>query len=405
MHTFTPLQIGSMRLANRLVRSATGEGAAEEDVGCPTEVMAAFYDRLAAGGVGLVITGHTAVSHEGRCGARMTAFTSDTFIPAFARVVAACHRHGTPVVCQLNHGGRQVNPADAGVRAVCPSAVQVPGAKFAPAELASAEIERIVADFGAAARRCREAGFDGVQIHAAHGYLVAQFNSPLTNRRTDRWGGSPEKRRAFMVAVYEAMRGQVGTDYPILVKQNVSDFHPEGLSEAEAVDVCRLWDKLGIAAIELSGGIGETIPIAFRAQEIRQRHEAIFFEAQACVIRKAVHGPVILTGGIRRLDTCERLLGESVCDGIGLCRPLIREPDLPRQWQRRGTGAPVALESCAVARQRPGSAQELCRGTQLSKGAASGAIPPPSDGAVAVCTSCGGCKSSPERCNYCGQEG
>lgn len=376
-------------MANRLVRSATGEGAAEQDVGCPTAAMAAFYDRLAAGGVGLVITGHTAVSHEGRCGARMTAFTSDTFIPAFARLAAACHRHGTPVVCQLNHGGRQVNPADPGVRAVCPSAIQVPGAKFAPAGLAPADIERSVADFGQAARRCREAGFDGVQIHAAHGYLVAQFNSSLTNRRTDRWGGSPEKRRAFMTAVYEAMRSQVGVGYPILVKQNVSDFHPDGLSEAEAVDVCRLWDRLGIAGIEFSGGIAETIPVAFRAHEIRKQHEAIFFEAQACAIRKAVRCPAILTGGIRRLDTCERLLAQSACDGIGLCRPLIREPDLPRTWQRKGTGD-------------EGRGSRAGRTGTCNQGPG---VQPECADAVATCTSCGACKSSPERCNYCGRDG
>ena len=186
MNVFTTLRIGGICLENRLVRSAMGEGAAEADVGCPTPAMAAFYDRLAAGGVGLVITGHTAVSHEGRCSRAMTSFHGDEFIPAFARIVDACHAHGVPVVCQLNHGGRQVNPKDAGIRALGPSATRLPGSDVIPVELSPAEIDRIIEAFGKAAARCKEAGFDGIQIHSAHGYLCSQFNSPLTNLRIDR---------------------------------------------------------------------------------------------------------------------------------------------------------------------------------------------------------------------------
>jgi 2,4-dienoyl-CoA reductase-like NADH-dependent reductase (Old Yellow Enzyme family) len=335
MDLFSSLQLGSIQMKNRLLRSATGEGAAEIDVGCPTEEMVTLYDRIAAGGIGLIITGHTAVSREGRCSNTMTAFYSDDFIPAFRRMVEASHAHGTPIVGQLNHGGRQVNPEHKDIRALCPSAVQVEGADCVPEELSPADIERLIADYGKAAGRCKRAGFDGVQIHSAHGYLVSQFNSSLTNQRTDEWGGSPEKRRRFLAAVYESMRAHVGDDYPILIKQNVADFHPDGLTTDEAVEICRMVDGLGIAAIELSGGIRETISIAFREEELREKGEVVFFEEEAKRIKPEINCPLIVTGGIRTAATAQRLVAEGTCDGVGLCRAMLEEPDLPAKWERR----------------------------------------------------------------------
>lgn len=356
---FTTLSLGPMTLRNRLVRSATGESAADPDSGCPTPAMATFYRRLAQGGAGLIITGHTAVSPEGRCHARMSAFTSDGFIPAFRALVAAGHEGGAAMVCQLNHGGRQVNPATPDMGSLGPSLAIFPEAKTRPQHaLTDAEIQRLIADFARAAARCREAGFDGVQIHAAHGYLVSQFSSPLTNRRTDRWGGSAAGRRAFLLAVLAATRQAVGPDYPILVKQNVHDAHPQGLQVADALAICQCLEAAGVTAIELSGGVAETIPVAFRAAELKAKGEAVFFEAESRRLRAAVSCPLILTGGIRTLATAERLLADGVCDAIGLCRPLIREPDLPTTWQ---TGT--------------------------------------SD--RATCTSCGGCRATPEQCNLC----
>jgi 2,4-dienoyl-CoA reductase-like NADH-dependent reductase (Old Yellow Enzyme family) len=261
-------------------------------------------------------------------------------------------------VCQLNHGGRQVNSAHKGIVPLCPSKADFPGAKFTPEVLCEGDIERIIGDFGSAAARSRAAGFDGVQIHSAHGYLISQFNSPLTNTREDAWGGSPEKRRRFLMAVYESVRGAVGADYPILVKQNVSEFHPDGMGLDEALAICEMLDDAGIAAIELSGGIAETIPVAFRAEQLRRDGEVVFFEEECRALRERVSCPLILTGGIRRRDTAERLLADGVCDAVGMCRPFIREPDLPRTWQR-------GLRS------------------------------------EAACISCGKCRQSPERCNTC----
>lgn len=356
---FTPFAMGSLRLRNRLVRSATGESAAEADTGRPTPAMAAFYRRLAQGGTGLIITGHTAVSPEGRCHARMTACTAAAFVPAFAELVDACHAGGAAVVCQLNHGGRQVNPAHPGIRALGPSLEIFPEAKARPAaELTGADIERLVADYARAAGWCRAAGFDGVQIHAAHGYLVNQFASALTNRRTDRWGGTAEKRREFLLAVYRAVRAAVGGEYPILVKQNVADFLPGGLDLAEASAICRVLAGEGIAAIELSGGIAETIPTAFHAAEMKAGAEVVFFEAECRRLRQELDVPLILTGGIRSPATAERLLAEGICAAVGLSRPLIREPALPGRWQAGATSR-------------------------------------------AACVSCGGCRATPEDCNVC----
>lgn len=356
---FSPLRIGSIPLGNRTVRSATGEGAAEQDVGNATHEMADFYGTVASGGVGLIITGHVAVSPEGRCSNRMSALYSDAFVPAFRKLVNASHRNGTPIVCQLNHGGRQVNTKHDGIQALGPSEEAFEGATKKPEQaLSGFEVERIVGDFASAAGRCKQAGFDGVQIHSAHGYLISQFNSPLTNHRTDRWGGSPDDRRRFLRSVYDAIRVEVGPDYPILVKQNVSDFYPGGLEREEALDICEMLDFLGVAAIELSGGIAESIPVAFQAEGLKKNGEIVLFEDECRKARERVSCPLILTGGIRRRDTAERLLAEGVCEAIGLCRPMIREPNLPEKWR---TGEAIQ----------------------------------------AACTSCGGCASDPDRCNYC----
>ena len=352
MKLFSPLHIAGIKINNRLVRSATGEGAAELNTGRPTPAMADFYKRLAEGGVGLVISGHVAVSPEGRCNQRMTACTGNDFIPAFRHMVDACHAGGAPIVCQLNHGGRQVNAAHRGIRPLCPSKADFPGAAFHPDVLEEADILRIIADFADAARRVRQAGFDGVQIHSAHGYLISQFNSPLTNRREDNWGGSPAERRRFLMETYAAVRNAVGKDYPVMVKQNVSEFHPGGMELEEATAICAELDAAGIDAIELSGGIAETIPIAFRAKELKATREVVFFEEQCRRIRSRVACPLILTGGIRRRATAERLLAEGVCNTIGMCRPFIREPGLPNAW-RKGTQTQAACISCGKCRQDP----------------------------------------------------
>jgi 2,4-dienoyl-CoA reductase-like NADH-dependent reductase (Old Yellow Enzyme family) len=161
--------------------------------------------------------------------------------------------------------------------------------------------------------------------------------------------------------VYREVRAAVGPDFPVLIKQNVADFHPEGLTLEEALDICEVLDAAGITAIELSGGIAETIPVAFRAAELRRTGEVVFFEEECRAVRARVSCPLILTGGIRRLVTAERLLTAGVCDAVGLCRPFIREPDLPRRWQEGRS-------------------------------------------AKAACVSCGKCRQTPERCNFCGLE-
>lgn len=350
MVVFSKFKMGSLEMPNRLVRSATGEGASEENTGRPTKAIIKHYRKLAEGGIGLIITGHVAVSYEGRCYSRMSSLHTDEFVADYRKIVEVCHEHQTPVVCQLNHGGRQVDPTAKGIRALCPSSVQSKGTSFLPEELTEKDILRIIDDFGMAAKRSKEAGFDGVQIHSAHGYLISQFNSPLTNRRDDAWGGTPEKRRRFLLDVYKAMRAKVGSNYPILVKQNVADYHPDGLTFEEALEICRELNKLGIDAIELSGGIAETIMTAFKAKEIMKKHELVFFEDEAKKVREEVNCPIILTGGIRTLETSERLISENVCDAVGFCRPFIREPDMAKKWhaQEANSAACVTCYRCSA---------------------------------------------------------
>ncbi|HFD39563.1 MAG TPA: NADH:flavin oxidoreductase, partial [Anaerolineae bacterium] len=208
---FTPIQIGSLELKNRLVRSATAERLATEPIGRATSALAEMYRTLARGGVGLIVTGHAYVAPEGKAHPEMLSVHCDQMLPGLRTLTEAVHAEGGRIAMQINHGGRQSDPALP--ERVAPSAVPRPGDERPPRAMTHREIIETVDAFAQAARRAKEAGFDAVQIHAAHGYLIGQFLSPHTNRRTDRWGGDFERRLRFLAAVCEAVRGQVGADY------------------------------------------------------------------------------------------------------------------------------------------------------------------------------------------------
>jgi len=253
---FSPGKIGTMELKNRFVRSATAECLASEDCRVTDRYLRA-YDRLAKGGVGLIVTGNYYISAMGRAVPRMIVPDKDEIIDDLRQVAEVVHKTDAKIVAQLNHGGRQCDPKVIGATPVAPSAVRDKFTLVKPREMTVAEIEQAIADFGASARRVKEAGFDGVQIHGAHGYLVNEFLSGYTNRRADEWGGALDARMRFLIEVYNSIRSAVGPDFPVLIKINSNDFAKGGVTLDECVATCKKLDELGIDAIEISGGIYE----------------------------------------------------------------------------------------------------------------------------------------------------
>jgi 2,4-dienoyl-CoA reductase-like NADH-dependent reductase (Old Yellow Enzyme family) len=366
---FAPGAIGTMKVKNRFVRSATVECLASSE-GRLTEQYLRAYRSLAKGGVGLIVPGNYYVNKQGRAIPKVPVIDTDEIIPDLKKVADVVHEYDAKIVAQLNHGGRQCYPKVLGMTPVAPSAVRDLVNKVKPRALTPDEIQKTIADFGEGARRAKEAGFDGVQIHAAHGYLINQFLSGHTNRRTDHWGGLLKNRMRFLTEVYEAIRANVGPTYPILIKINSEDYIKGGVTLSECVEVCKHLDKLGIAAIEVSGGIAERglstikgdVPmdlimrnrnliermlIKFMENSLRRwaRFEEGYFVSNAAEIKTKVKAPVIAVGGMRRRAMMEHVLSSGQADFISLSRPFIRQPNLVNQMQK-GNGDIISCTSC-----------------------------------------------------------
>jgi 2,4-dienoyl-CoA reductase-like NADH-dependent reductase (Old Yellow Enzyme family) len=247
---------------------------------------------------------------------------------AFKTWAAAAGEDGT-LWMQLNHPGRQA-PAFADRNPVAPSAVPFgpPGIFAPPRALEGREIEEIVSRFANSAALAKAAGFSGVQLHGAHGYLVGQFLSPLTNLRTDAWGGDARKRRRFALSIISAIRAQVGSSFPVSIKLNSADFQRGGFSENEAVDVLNALEAEGIDLIELSGGTYET-PVMMGSRGLKTREREAYFLAFAERARQRVQGPLMLTGGFRSAAGMAGAVANGAVDIVGLARPMALVPDLP----------------------------------------------------------------------------
>ncbi|WP_176598925.1 hypothetical protein [Sphingobium sp. 15-1] len=246
-------------LKNRLAKAAMSETLGTW-ANRPTAGLATLYERWAASGLGLIITGNVMIDCRalGEPGNVVIEDTAD--LPVLRDWASAATAQGAAIWAQLNHPGKQ---ATKGLNAetIAPSAVpfreDMQGLFATPREMTAAEVEDVVRRFGVSAAVCKAAGFTGVQIHGAHGYLISQFLSPHHNRRTDDWGGTPEKRRRFVLAVYQEIRGQVGAEFPVAIKLNSADFQRGGFSEAESLDTIRALAQAGVDLIEISGGTYE----------------------------------------------------------------------------------------------------------------------------------------------------
>ena len=334
---FKEATIGPLCVKNRLIRSATAEMMAN-DAGRPLPSLALLYRTLARGGVGLIVTGHLFVHPSGKAHRAMTGIDSDDGIADLKYLTKAVHEEEGAIAAQINHAGRHAATGDP----MAPSALPRDGRRSAARAIDTGEIETIVSWYAAAARRARDAGFDAVQIHAAHGYLVSQFLSPLTNRRIDEWGGSPSNRSRFLLDVVSAVRTVVGPEYPILVKLGMCDEADGGLTLEEGVEVVRrLQDRVEL--VELSGGVASASAFNIATGVTPGENEAYFRPWAQAVKAASVDVSIALVGGLRSRAVMDDVLDSGDAQFVSLCRPLICEPHLPERMRRGQTKASICV--------------------------------------------------------------
>jgi 2,4-dienoyl-CoA reductase-like NADH-dependent reductase (Old Yellow Enzyme family) len=327
----TPIDIGPVTVPNRFVRSATHDYMAKDD-GSITDRQIRLFEELAEGEVGLIITGHAYVQLSGKASPRQIAIHDDRFVPGLARVAKAVHKHPSKIFIQLAHAGRQTKKKVCGSTPISPSAVYDPSSRSMPREMTPVDVKNLIHEFIAAARRVRWAGFDGVQVHAAHGYLLSSFLSPHTNRRRDEWGGPLENRVRVVVEIIRGIKDATGPDFPVMAKLNSTDFLERGVNPGESVEISRILEAEGLDAVEVSGGMAE----AGRGsvwQGPRSEDQEGYFVENAAAIKNAVHIPVSGLGGIRTLAVAERFVSEGRVDMISMSRPFIRDPRLVRRFR------------------------------------------------------------------------
>jgi 2,4-dienoyl-CoA reductase-like NADH-dependent reductase (Old Yellow Enzyme family) len=329
---FESTSLNNMVLANRTIRSATWEGLAKED-GSSTSKLIDLLADLARGGIGLIITSHAYVSPEGQAGPWQLGIYSDQFIPGLVEMTSSIQTMGGKIALQLAHAGSHASSRLSGLEPIGPSAIEKESRPIGR-EMTRDEIETVTEAFASAAARARRAGFDAIQIHAAHGYLLSQFLSPYFNKRKDEYGGGMENRARLALQVLKAIRKAVGSDFPVFIKLNSEDFLPGGLTVEEMLETAVMLEESGIDAIEMSGG---TILSGNRNPSRRGKPGSgdteAYYEAAARRFKDKLHVPLMLVGGIRTFETAERLITEGVTDYIALCRPLIREPNLVGRWK------------------------------------------------------------------------
>jgi 2,4-dienoyl-CoA reductase-like NADH-dependent reductase (Old Yellow Enzyme family) len=328
---FSPSEINGMTISNRFVRSATWSGMATSD-GATTPQLVNLIRDLAKGSVGLIITGHTYVKQDGQAGPWQLGIYKDELIPGLKTITQAVHERSGKIILQLAHAGFYANSTLTGKTPLAPS--NIDGLSKRPRnEMRIQDIEEMVNLFGEAARRAKDAGFDGVQIHSAHGYLLSQFLSPFFNRRTDEYGGKLQNRAKFLLEVLATIRNVVGRDYPILVKLNSQDFSADGLTLKDSMRVGAMLSEKGIDAIELSGGLITSSSLSPSRRGITSKNKEAYFHTEAQSFKKAINVPLILVGGIRSYHVANQLIEDGVTDYISMSRPFIREPDLINRWK------------------------------------------------------------------------
>lgn len=335
--------IGRVSAPNRLIRSATYENAADEK-GDFFQALAPLYESLAEGRVGTIISGMIGINELAGVGPGMICSGSPNFRAELKKLTGLVHDHGSRLVMQINHCGlKAFRPGPDGfLRA--PSDWEKTPSGHKARQMSPEDIARLARDFALTAARCREAGADAVQIHVAHGYLLSQFLSPYYNRRQDEYGGDVRGRSRAILEVYEAVRREVGPDYPVWAKINSSDLVPGGSSEEDFQWLCGQLDQGGLDAIEASAGIwlddDSSCAPKFKKTDPEGR-----YGSYALNLAEKVSASVISVAGYRSPEGIQQWLDRGKIEAVSLCRPLISEPGLFRRWQE-GETSPARCISC-----------------------------------------------------------
>jgi len=344
MNVWQEYTLGSLLLPSRFIRTAAGEGMCDDEGGVTARIIE-YYRRISLGGVlGAIITGHSFVSLEGRMRPGQMGISDNFHIPGLRRIAQAIRTTGTRAMIQLSHGGIMCPTAPAG-----PShCADHPTARV----MSHDEIQKVVHQFAHAADRACEAGFDGVEIHAAHGYLLSQFLSPFYNHRNDEYGGCPENRVRILREIIAAIRRVCGKHFTVGVKINSIELIPGGITLEQAVRQLLELRQEKPDFVEVSGGIcTHPSPICSPMQRILGEH--CYFGDNARIIKKNTNIPVLMVGGIRTKETAENIIENGWADLVGLCRPLVCEPDLVLRWKQGEKKNSVCRScNCCVAASR-----------------------------------------------------
>jgi 2,4-dienoyl-CoA reductase-like NADH-dependent reductase (Old Yellow Enzyme family)/thioredoxin reductase len=346
---FAPGRVGSLELPNRIVFAATSSELADKD-GFVGDDVVEYYAERARGGTGLIVVEATYVEQEGKRLHHNAMLHDDCFIPGLRKVVEAAHAEGARMAIQLNHGGRESIPDVSGSVPLAPSPIASQftgvGNAVVPKQLSLGEIDRIVDRFAEAARRSRDAGFDAVELHGAHGYLIGEFLSPDSNKREDEYGGSVRGRAYFCVRLIEAIKARLGKDYPVIVRMNGRDHVEHGLELDDAVEMAAMFEAAGADSISVSGGVHASRPyMVVPGMSVDRGCYVSYGDA----IRRRVKVPVMVVGRINTPDLAEQILEEERADFICLSRALIADPYFPVKAKagRTETIAPcIACNEC-----------------------------------------------------------
>ncbi len=318
-----PLQTGQLTLKTRLVMPPMATEKSDSDGKVTTELLEYYKEKSKGGYIGLVIIEHSYIRPEGKSSHRQLSVADDSVIEGLQKLSEVIHANGSKAVMQINHAGSATTKEITGTNPVGPSAVINLRKKTTPCELTGSEIDNIITGFAAAARRVKEAGFDGVELHSAHGFLLNQFYSLLTNKRKDAYGGDVDKRIRIHRRVIKAVRESVGENYPILLRLGASDFAEGGTTVEDSKIAAQRLEKDGVMILDVSGGFSGYIVPGLTGQG--------FFAPLTEALKEVVSIPVILTGGITEARSAEKLIAEGKADLIGVGRAIYKDSD----WARR----------------------------------------------------------------------
>lgn len=335
---FEPVRIKNIAIRNRFVRSATYDGFADSNSYVSDGQMKLFSD-LADGGVGLIIAGIAYVHHTGQISPFQNSIAGDEFISGYKKLTKAVHDRGAKIALQIFHGGREAKYLKTkGELPLAPSIIENdPYYKGEYRAITDSEIWEIIVAFGDGARRAKEAGFDAVQVHGAHAYLLSQFLSPYTNRRQDYWGGNLENRLRIYFEIYKDIRKKVGEDYPVFIKIGVQDGFPGGLEFSEGKQAAKSLVDLGFDSLEISQGLrGERYEGTEYKAQINSLDKEAYYRNWCREIKNQTDIPIMMVGGLRTPSLMEEIIQNKEADFISLCRPLICEPSLINQWKTNG---------------------------------------------------------------------